>query len=76
LHDNGLKLLRERGAHSVRLSLSHTRDYAAAVAILGDPAGLDQVPELSSLVSSARRPLNAGRSSERARASTRGVEPL
>ncbi|HPC60863.1 MAG TPA: holo-ACP synthase [Verrucomicrobiota bacterium] len=39
LHDNGLKLLRERGAHSVRLSLSHTRDYAAAVAILEGPGG-------------------------------------
>lgn len=34
LHENGLKLLRERGARTLRLSLSHTKDYAAAVAIL------------------------------------------
>jgi holo-[acyl-carrier protein] synthase len=34
LHDGGLRLLSERGARIVHLSLSHTEHYAAAVAIL------------------------------------------
>jgi len=34
LHDRGLTLLRERGARTVHLSLSHTEHYAAAVAVL------------------------------------------
>ncbi len=34
LHDAGQKLLQERGARIVHLSLSHTELYAAAVAIL------------------------------------------
>ena len=34
LHDAGQKLLQERGARIVHLSLSHTEFYAAAVAIL------------------------------------------
>lgn len=34
LHEGGLKLLAERGARIVHLSLSHTENYAAAVAIL------------------------------------------
>ena len=42
LHDAGQRLLRERGARGVWLSLSHTENYAAAVAILeaGTPAAL------------------------------------
>ncbi len=34
LHDGGTRLLAERGARLVHLSLSHTETYAAAVAIL------------------------------------------
>jgi holo-[acyl-carrier protein] synthase len=34
LHDKGESLLRERGGHIVHLSLSHTLNQAAAVAIL------------------------------------------
>lgn len=34
LHDNGKKLLAERGARVVHLSLSHTDQHASAVAIL------------------------------------------
>ncbi len=34
LHDAGQKLLHERGARGVLLSLSHTENYAAAVAVL------------------------------------------
>ena len=34
LHDDGKKLLEARGARLVHLSLSHTENYAAAVAIL------------------------------------------
>src|SRR3974377_1567566 len=34
LHEAGQKLLTERRAHGVRISLSHTQNYAAAVAIL------------------------------------------
>ena len=34
LHDGGLRLLQERGARTVHLSLSHTETYAAAVAVL------------------------------------------
>jgi len=36
LHDNGAKLLAERGGRIVRISLSHTKEYATAVAILED----------------------------------------
>jgi holo-[acyl-carrier protein] synthase len=34
LHAGGQKLLEERGGRSVRISLSHTKEYAAAVAVL------------------------------------------
>ena len=34
LHEAGQKLLHERGARAVLISLSHTQTYAAAVAIL------------------------------------------
>jgi holo-[acyl-carrier protein] synthase len=34
LHGNGLKLLAERGARVVLISLSHTQEHATAVAIL------------------------------------------
>jgi holo-[acyl-carrier protein] synthase len=34
LHGGGLKLLQDRGGRIVHLSLSHTEQYAAAVAIL------------------------------------------
>jgi holo-[acyl-carrier protein] synthase len=34
LHGGGLQLLKERGGRIVHLSLSHTRQYAAAMAIL------------------------------------------
>jgi holo-[acyl-carrier protein] synthase len=34
LHEGGLRLLRARGGSGVHLSLSHTENYAAAVAIL------------------------------------------
>jgi holo-[acyl-carrier protein] synthase len=34
LHDRGIALLAARGAKSVHISLSHTQEYAAAVAIL------------------------------------------
>ena len=34
LHDDGLKLLAARGAQRFHLSLSHTENYAAAVAIM------------------------------------------
>ncbi len=34
LHDAGLKLLQTRGARAVLISLSHTQQHAAAVAIL------------------------------------------
>lgn len=34
LHENGIKLLQERGARKVHLSLSHTEQHASAVAIL------------------------------------------
>ena len=34
LHGGGQKLLHQRGAQSVLISLSHTQDHAAAVAIL------------------------------------------
>lgn len=34
LHDGGLRLLEQRNARMVHLSLSHTETYAAAVAIL------------------------------------------
>ncbi len=34
LHDKGQTLLQKRGGHMVHLSLSHTKQYAAAVAIL------------------------------------------
>lgn len=44
LYDKGLKLLRERGAQSLCLSLSHTREYAAAVAILQGPAEAESAP--------------------------------
>jgi len=36
LHDGGLKLLVERGARMVHLSISHTANHATAVAILED----------------------------------------
>ena len=34
LHEAGQKLLKERGARAVLISLSHTQNYATAVAIL------------------------------------------
>jgi holo-[acyl-carrier protein] synthase len=34
LHGNGEKLLKERGARAVLISLSHTQEHATAVAIL------------------------------------------
>jgi holo-[acyl-carrier protein] synthase len=34
LHEGGLRLLSERGARIVHLSLSHTENYATAIAIL------------------------------------------
>ena len=34
LHDDGAKLLEQRGGRIVHLSLSHTENYAAAVAVL------------------------------------------
>ncbi len=34
LHDGGLRLLQERGGRMVHLTLSHTENYAAAMAIL------------------------------------------
>jgi holo-[acyl-carrier protein] synthase len=34
LHDQGVALLAERGAHRVHLTLSHTNQHAVAVAIL------------------------------------------
>ena len=34
LHDGGARLLEERGARIVHLTLSHTENYAAAMAIL------------------------------------------
>ena len=37
LHDGGQKLLQERGAQHVLVSLSHTQTYAAAVAVLQGP---------------------------------------
>jgi holo-[acyl-carrier protein] synthase len=37
LHANGEKLLRERGADRVMISLTHTEHYAAATAILVSP---------------------------------------
>ena len=36
LHDGGQQLLESRGGRIVRISLSHTKEYAAAVAILED----------------------------------------
>jgi len=36
LHENGEKLLASRGGRIVRISLSHTKEYATAVAILED----------------------------------------
>jgi holo-[acyl-carrier protein] synthase len=36
LHEAGQKLLKERGARAVLISLSHTQKYATAVAILED----------------------------------------
>ena len=38
LHEAGQKLLRARGARGVLISLSHTQNYAAAVAILESEA--------------------------------------
>ena len=37
LHGRGQALLKARGAHRVLLSLSHTQNYAAAVAVLDGP---------------------------------------
>jgi len=37
LHEAGQKLLKERGARAVLISLSHTQTYATAVAILDGP---------------------------------------
>ena len=37
LHEAGQKLLRERSARAVLISLSHTQTYAAAVAVLDGP---------------------------------------
>ena len=34
LHDKGRKLLEQRGANKIHVSLSHTENYAAAMAIL------------------------------------------
>lgn len=34
LHDAGLTLLRERGGRTVHLSISHTENYAAVVAVM------------------------------------------
>jgi len=34
LHEGGQRLLQARGAKAVHISLSHTEDYAAAVAVL------------------------------------------
>jgi holo-[acyl-carrier protein] synthase len=34
LHDSGVRLLQERGAAKVHISLSHTQTYATAVALL------------------------------------------
>jgi holo-[acyl-carrier protein] synthase len=34
LHDGGKKLFQDRGARAVLISLSHTQNYAAAVAVL------------------------------------------
>ena len=34
LHNNGLKLMAERGGRKIHISLSHTQQYATAVAIL------------------------------------------
>lgn len=34
LHDNGVRLIEERGGAQIHLSLSHTENYAAAVAVL------------------------------------------
>lgn len=38
LHDKGLELLRRQGGHALHLSLSHTENYATAVAILEQTA--------------------------------------
>ena len=39
LHDRGQELLRRRGGRMVHLSMSHTANYAAAVAVLEGAAG-------------------------------------
>jgi phosphopantetheinyl transferase (holo-ACP synthase) len=33
-HGNGLPLLQQRGGHTVWISLSHSENYAAAIAVL------------------------------------------
>lgn len=38
LHDGGLTLMSQRGATSLQISLSHTQNYATAVAILEGPS--------------------------------------
>lgn len=37
LHDGGLRLLESRGGGRLHISLSHTQNYAAAIAILEQP---------------------------------------
>ena len=39
LHGSGEKVLEERGARTVHISLSHTQNYAAAVAVLESETG-------------------------------------
>ena len=53
-HGAGQKLLQERHAHAVLISLSHTQSYAAAVAILESEAEAFGVPP--GLAGAARRP--------------------
>lgn len=36
LHENGLKLMKEMGAKKMHISISHTENYAVAMAILED----------------------------------------
>jgi holo-[acyl-carrier protein] synthase len=48
LHDAGQKLLAARGARLVHLSLSHTENYAVALAILEEVARVDRESSLRS----------------------------
>jgi holo-[acyl-carrier protein] synthase len=49
LHDGGQKLLLARGAGRVHVSLSHTQEYAAAVAILETHAPLSDLPPTANI---------------------------